>query len=190
MIYHSALKKFKEWKKEECYEFQSPDISAYVFNAFDGIHEQIKTVDFIYTEPPFLAGYKIFNDRANPTESRKWSELITKIGTTLMELDKPCYIMGGGQLKSSLKGWKNQPVLSSIHEGAGFIFYNKTIPDFKPKTTLSLIKTLYEQYDVGGDITCGYGLLGYMAKKQGKKAILTDYNPYCIGYIKQESSKW
>jgi hypothetical protein len=190
VIYHSALKRFKEWKGEKCYQFQSPDISAYVADIFDGTHDEMRKVDFIYTEPPFPSGYKVFNNRAKPTESRQWSDLMTRMRESLEELDKPAYIMGGYLFDPIFKNWNKQPVLSSIHKGAGTIFYNQTIPDFKPKTTFTLLKALYGIHETGGDIACGYGLVGYMAKKHGKKAVLTDYNPYCIGYIKQESHKW
>jgi hypothetical protein len=52
------------------------------------------------------------------------------------------------------------------------------------------LHTLTEHYKCAGDFCCGYGRTGRFFLRAGKRAILSDVNPQCIGYICAHAHEW
>jgi hypothetical protein len=50
--------------------------------------------------------------------------------------------------------------------------------------------TLALRYEVAGDFCCGYGRTGRFFLRSGKRAVLSDFNPSCIGYVAANADSW
>lgn len=180
--YHSALSGFKEYKAHKTEMYEDDDIIAFVHDIESKeIPEVFFQVDFIYSDLPWENGYETFNKRAG-RENNTWSELVMRAVELTRKLDKPFYFTGGKGFAKYFPDNSCEEYHWGIHNYNTRIYTNNPI-NKKIKDVESYIEELYAIYDVGLDFCCGYGSLGKFAKLTGKKAILTDINPYCIGYI-------
>jgi hypothetical protein len=187
-IYHSALKGFDEYRKHSCQYFEH--------DGFYGICNDLETgkpypdavykAQFIYCELPFPRGYDTFNKRVGKSEGLGWKAMVTNARNMAIDLDIPYYFMGSKAFAPLFPIEYQIPMKFKVHNTNDIIFSNR---DSWADDNEELIDKLYKQYDIGLDMACGYGELGRIALTHGKKAILMDINPYCIGYIKHELLK-
>jgi hypothetical protein len=53
-----------------------------------------------------------------------------------------------------------------------------------------LLHALAQRYDVAGDFCAGYGRTARFFLRSGKRAVVSDFNPQCIGYIAEHAEDW
>lgn len=178
-MYHSALKGFKQYHKK-CSYVNTKNITAFVFDIEnDKVPNEFFTADFIYLDLPYRKGYDVFNKRAEK-RGKGYSYLMFKILKILNELNKSFYLIGEKNI-SQLRVFLKHDVYYSIHKCKTYLYSNDS--DIKVNSTSELLNYLFEKYNVGLDFMCGYGNTGKIAIEKNKRAILTDYNEKCIGYI-------
>jgi hypothetical protein len=52
------------------------------------------------------------------------------------------------------------------------------------------LHALSQRYDLAGDFCCGYGRTGRFFLRSGKRAVLSDFNSTCIGYVAGMVETW
>lgn len=185
-MYHSALQNFNQWKGEPCSSFLSANIKAFQHDLFNGLHPNMNSCDFFYSDLPWRQGFDVFNKRADYQTDKKWEDLIALTYENIIKSGKPTYLTGGKQMMKLLPKAKVKDIIFKVHNNKDLLFVLNTDEMTKAEDTDTLINELYIKHEVGGDFACGYGLLADFAVRNNKKAILSDYNPYCIGYIKEK----
>jgi hypothetical protein len=53
-----------------------------------------------------------------------------------------------------------------------------------------MLHAIAQRYDTVGDPCCGYGRAGRFFLRAGKRAVLSDFDPHCIGYIAEHAGGW
>jgi 16S rRNA G966 N2-methylase RsmD len=183
--YHSALKTINQqsWPMVKRYSNQYIEAFAFDFEEAQEMPTEFKKADFIYCEPPWQRGYNEFNKRVSKTSGKGWGTLISKLGEYGKSTGKPCVILGDKVFRKYLQGYDEYPLYFVIHR-CPVIAYVVNFNDMAGvNDNHALQDRLYERYDIGLDMFCGYGILGRHALKHKKRAILTDFNEQCIGYI-------
>jgi len=194
IIYNTALKsKNIEICVEEKSYFKGILLTAIKHDIIAGLPREFRQCEFIYSEPSWRNGYKKYQERANPERS-EWREYLKSLCTMS---GKPTYLIMGKEaeryIHDDTKGnyIKKQIVFNHVvgsFQAVLYILNTRVIPVIK--TTIELMEYLFEVCDIGGDPCCGYGLLGRFAIKNNKKAILSDIDGKCIGYIAAKEAEW
>lgn len=191
VAYHSALA--QELEAEPLERFSAPGFEAFQHDLRNGPPRGFDSVDVIYAEPPWPAGFDKFNARAK-IEGGTYAGLIHSIGMMVQHLGKPTYMITGAQGKRLLP----EPSITGkiqIHNGGpvDVVGFNT---DFLPGqsgelfTNFQFLKALAGRYDTVGYFCCGYGATGRVFIEAGKRAIVCDYNARCIGHIAKEFNSW
>jgi len=147
--------------------------------------------DVIYSEMPWRSGYEVFNRRAGLDGSRQWGGLLRAVNRLIITTDQPIVLLWGKHVERRITpfDWS----LSATLNGAEAILYGWRCPSWERDSALDgteIVKLLCKTYDCIGDFCCGYGATGYEAFKAGKRAVLSDVNASCIGYIGQGGQTW
>jgi hypothetical protein len=187
-VYHSALKGFEEYREHSCNYFEHDGFYGICndLESKEPYPKEVHKAQFIYCELPYPRGYDIFNERVGKSEGIGWKAMVQNARKMAMDLNIPYYFMGGKAFAPLFPIEYQIPMKFKVHNTNDIIFSNT---DSWADNNEELIDTLYKHYDIGLDMACGYGELGRFALKHGKKAILMDINPYCIGYIERELLK-
>lgn len=187
-IYHSAIKGFSEYREHAETYFEHDGNYGIVYDLESGLPypEPVYKAQFIYCDLPFQRGYQTFNNRAGKNKGAGWKNMVTMARKMALDLDIPYYFMGDKSFEQIFQIEFQIPMKWVVHNGNGIVFSNR---QSWATDNEELMESLYKTHDIGLDMACGYGALGQIALKSGKKAILMDINPYCIGYLRHELFK-
>lgn len=182
--YHSALKGFKVEDSEPVERFDYGNSVAFRHDIYDPYPSNLyQRCDIIYTEPPWPAGSTVFDKRLG-IEGRRWADLAQHLAQTIASVDIPVVLTAG---KSFIKYLPTPDYTAEVTYsgslGKCLVFaYRTTLPDL---ATGDEIKSyIMSNYNCIGDWFCGYGQTAFAALEAGKDFVVSDYNPQCIGYIK------
>lgn len=185
--YHTALKSGHEEDAPPLNEFRLGDSIAFVHDVFDPTPDIYREVDAFYTEPPWPHGTKVFDERVGVT-GRTWADLASRLESLIEETPAPVVIPLG---KIALKRLPSPTVTYDVympHAGdRAIIACWRTVLD-NPATTIDAARQLISQHNTIGDWFCGYGKTAELANEMGRRFIVSDYNPRCIGFIAQRFS--
>lgn len=190
--FHSAITSVPVHPAQPVEEYESANITAFRHDIErDDIARLDRfTPDFIYIEPPFPRGYRVFNARVNKRDALGWDNMIRAAVAFIKRKRVPAYIAGDESFTRLMAGSIPVDIVSSCDSVRGIknprsiAFCFNTRPT-GADSTLQLMDSLMAQHAVGMDFFCGYGILGRYALKHGKRAVLSDINPQCIGFIKE-----
>lgn len=186
ILYHSALYKYKKFTPETLIEKDGS--VAFQHDIFEGLHTHYSRCDILYIEPPWQAGFDMFENRVKKkSEYRTYHRLMQQIALIASSVKIPIVIVTG---KHAHKYFYNPtstfPTTYIPHNNECMICtYRIAIPTAHASSTTNIIKYLSGQYNCVGDFMCGYGKTAYMFYKQGKQFVASDYNAECIGYFKE-----
>lgn len=151
----------------------------------DKIIATYEVCDVFYTEPPWLSGIKVFNERAGVDNSaNEYYQGLTNVILSIK--DKPVYITAGKSFNKRIPEpqWKRSVRLNNTD--AEIWGYNCTeLMSPKDDMNLDFIKSLSRIYNVVGDFNCGYGNTGRIFKENGKRFVMSDYDANCIYHIEK-----
>lgn len=182
MKYHSGLGKQYIQDYESIERFETKNILAFYNDITDlNIPNEAEFCDVIYTEIAWKIGLKKFNDRAE--KNTQFNDYCNAVSYYINTINKPTVIIAGVNDKKWLPEPK-QTIKTQLNKGNVIAYvYNCNV--FKHKNTLGILNELSKRYQCCYDFCCGYGNTAIPFLNNGKKAILSDYNKKCIGYIKQ-----
>jgi hypothetical protein len=193
-VYHSAVKNIEVQKATPTERYENQDITAIAFDfetsIENGFPADFDKAEFIYLEPPFPRGYETFNKRVDKEVGIGFGALMSSVSKYMRESGKPAFLIGDKSFaRYFCKEVKTMPMKLDVHNGNGTLYYyNSHLPKFN--SNIDLMNYLFSKYEIGLDFFCGYGMTGQIAVKHGKKVVLADINPTCIGYIKENNHKW
>ena len=181
--YHSALNR-KEFEtvtyENPRKEFTSKYAHCFVYDVESNIfHESFSNADCIYTEIPYIHGYKIFNQRAK-TKGNGYKLFIESIYKLVMQINVPFYICGQFNLPI-FKPFYVDKIYSPIHKAHLHLYSNDK--NCNHKSIDVLMEYILNKHNVVLDFMCGYGNTLNYTIPTNKKAILSDINPHCIERI-------
>lgn len=193
--YYSALDKTDtSLSYEQVKRFEINGSVAFVYDIENGkLPKEYDECDVFYTEIPWDKGYEVFNKRADK-KGGSYSKFVASLTNIIQSVtyDKPLVIVAGKHLYSHI------PVPSGVAYGVEFngypsmaYFYGIDIRDnIKVGSNEKIIEALSNEFNRVGDFCCGYGNVGKSFYKKGKSFVMSDINPRCIGYIKENIKKW
>jgi hypothetical protein len=180
--YHSALANGRLENVQPLKRHEATDGIAMAHDLFNPLPTEYDNVNCFYSELPWPAGAKKFDERVG-ISGRAFSDLIMKVAG-LIENDSRPFMLSIS--KNALR-WLPAPVcthnvlLPSSKANCLVASWNYV---FEPReTTLECASDLIAAHGVVGDFACGYGQTGSLARKLGKRWLLSDYNESCIGFI-------
>jgi len=186
-LYHTALSGGVTYKGHQQHYFQKDGSTAFVCDllSIDTLPLEFSRCDILYSELPFEAGFKIFESRVGHSGDRSYKNLCIKIDVLLAKSATPAILICG---KKTLKFLSSRVTErpSSINGGKAMLaFYGEPF-EWLNGSAESVVEQLAIRYNCLGDFMCGYGRTARVAIDHGKRFVLSDYNPYCIGYIEKE----
>jgi hypothetical protein len=186
--YHSALQDDLDLPELSFYESAGSTVFQHDLTA--EIPEIFRTVDVIYSEPAWRAGYEVFQERSKPTTVSTFKVYLEAIKKFIATLNKPTFMIIGkhmlkalmpndGYYEIMLNKWEAILGLWNIDEVTfdalnmeGGLINNNNVIDF-----------VVTRYNIIGDFSCGYGNVAASAVKNGKKFVCSDLNAKCVYYI-------
>ena len=144
-----------------------------------GLPEAFDECDVFYSEPPWTKGFKVFNERANVTDS-SYQDLISALQKIILQTSRPVYLTSS---KSMIKGLPepNQLFETKLNGGDALLgVWNDEYFDDKTNTNV-ICQNLGKRYFCMGDFTCGYGdcILNFL-KGGGQRFVASDFDGKCI----------
>ncbi len=186
MKYHTALKKEGYEPKDEqidpVYNFEKDNNFVFQSDITCGrLPVLYNQCDIFYAEIPWEHGYLQFINKAGQGNS-EYSDFIQAL-RRIIELGKPTVILGGKALGKLLPEPAGLFPTNLMHGSYAFAYcYNIELPIFAKSN--EIVEYLADHFERLGNFCCGYGYSGNIFRRKGKKYVMSDINPYCIGYIK------
>lgn len=186
MKYHSALHKPNSYPLVGAIQLGNSFAFSHDLMRKD-VPSDYNDCDIFYMEPPWIDGFKIFEDRANISHERTYEDLMLGVSKFVF-LGKPAVIITG---KKGLKYLpKPDAEAGTILNGAAarVVMYGTTVANVS--NCMTILDELAGRYFRVGDPCCGFGRTAKAFKSAGKDFVVSDYNQECIGYIAQEWGGW
>lgn len=200
--YHSALTRERESPAVERFELRHAEgLRSYAIRhdlVSGPLPPEYQYTDVIYAEPPWRPGYDEFNRRAGVTGAPTYVEFLGHVNRVVEELHpRAVFLMlGKHATRHVLKPDDQAEMVLDTHGKARCVVYayNAVIPPppvkGAPATTTYLLDYLARKATVLGDFTCGYGYTARAALEHGKRFVVSDHNPRCIGFIAEHADCW
>lgn len=181
--YHTALKVKGDIQKDltPVHRFEIGGNIAFTHNLTDGVPDEYKLCDVLYTETSWKDGQNTFNERAGVVS--EWEDYMKALGAMITELGVPaCVVTGkrGLRLLPPLPSPECAPTIMLNGAKAYLACYGENPNQPTAKAT---IQWLAQRYSTVGDPSCGYGRTGSIFMIAGKQYVMSDYNGKCIAYI-------
>jgi len=180
--YHTALKG-ERISAVPRMRVESPAGVSFVHDLLGGpLPDEYAACDVFYADLPWPAGFAEFERRAGLAPGRSYGEFMAAVARIIRTIRKPVLLAAGKQALRHLAS--PAAVLSSKLNGAACVvimFHANIQPACSD--TVALLGWLAERYGCIGDFCCGYGRAGRIFAERGKRFVMSDYNPECIGYI-------
>lgn len=183
MKYHTAIGNKLNEQFEEIERFENEKIIAFAHDVTSkDIPVEYLNCDVLYTEIAWRLGIEKFNQRARIKNT--FEEYCKGVVKFILTLEKPTVIIAGVNDRRWLPNTQYY-FTTYLNKGKCVAYiYNFNIKS-EHRTTEEILEELSNTFDYLGDFCCGYGNSSIPFIKKGKKAVMSDYNKSCIGYIKQ-----
>jgi len=156
---------------------------AFVHDIMKPLPAEYLTCDILYAEIPWHKGMEIFDRRAG-VESRLYAELIGAV-ERIIDRFKIITVLPLGKTALKMLPEPDQTSTVTINGAASMLaVYHGFLP-IHFQTDIQVSNYLAINYQRVGDFCCGYGRIGRIFQEHGKTFVMSDYNPKCIGYVKQ-----
>lgn len=197
--YHSAHKPPIQAQPQWVYEGQGIGVSARVLDIMDDTPEAILSTnpgyascDVLVTDLPWQRGFEVFNERAGIDDGRNYAGFMRAVRGLVETATVPTWLITGlHALRHLPKPDLVLPMRLNDDEAVA-IGYRPGPEAFSGDYPIAqeFLHTLAEHYECAGDFCCGYGRTGRFFARAGKRAVLSDFNPRCIGYIADHADQW
>lgn len=192
VAYHSAHKPAEtdlpavdRWEGERCVAFVHDLMSSPTLPA------EFDACDVLVADPPWQAGFDTFNQRAHIDGERTYAAFMARLADLVENVAVPTYLITGRHALTRLpKPDAVLPMMLNEYESVAISYRPGPEADGRYGVAPEFLHTLAQRYDVAGDFCCGYGRTGRLFLRSGKRAVLSDFNPECIGYIAEHADGW
>lgn len=180
IAYHTALSHGQLEEAPACTYAEANGSVAMQHNIWDDLPPDFNACDVMFCEPPWRAGYDIFNERAG-FQDPPWSEFMKRINTVINNVQVPIVVTAGKAALRYLTGYTATYPTSLNGASAYLVAWNLELSDTESAETA--VQEVCRRFNVIGDWCCGYGRTAVYAKREGKRFVMSDHNAQCIGYI-------
>ena len=147
--------------------------------------------EVIVADLPWRFGFDIFNTRAGVEDDRSYAEFLDVIATMTESLAVPTYWVTGRHALPSLPAPDAVlPMRLNTDDAVAVGYRCGDEADGAYGTSPEFLHALTTRYAVAGDPCCGYGRTARVFLRAGGRAVVSDMNPQCIGYIAQHAGEW
>lgn len=155
--------------------------------AASGLAPEYSDCDAIYTEMAWPAGYDKFVTRSG-SAAAGWQDYLDEI-IVLSREKRPFVLTCGSLVTRRMSPWaQSEHEITLGGQRARVMAFNTTLGPCA--TQEDALEQLADRFERIGDPCCGYGLTGRIALLHGKRFVMSDINPKCIGYIAAHASEW
>lgn len=160
---------------------------AFVHDVADGpLPVDYRRCDVFYTDPPWQSGYDEFASRAGvlaPPYPVFMEALVASIPPGVPAV----FVTGKHAARYFPDHYLRFPARLNEHAAVAYAYGL----DFTGLTVAEDIgRHLAAQYQCVGDPCCGYGNAARWFVQAGKRFVISDINPRCIGYIAEHEKGW
>lgn len=190
ILYNSAIKnKTKYYDNiEKTSSFEQDNNFIFCNDIINlGLTDRYTKCDFLYSEPPYPHGFKVFEKRAEKQANRTYDDFVSGLNKIIIKNKKPLFlVMGKILLKKVIKPNQVLKINLSIHnslENLAILNY-----DIKEdiKSTDNLMNYFANRFVCMGDFCCGYGRnVMQFIESGGKNFVASDIDAKCITVLKK-----
>ena len=147
--------------------------------------------DVLVTDLPWQKGYETFNERAGITDDRTYADFMAAVSTIVEATTVPLYLVTGRHALPKLpKPDVELPMRLNEDDAFAFGYRPGDEADGRHGVAPEFLHALAQRYDRAGDFCAGYGRTARFFLRSGKRAVVSDFNPRCIGYISLHATSW
>jgi hypothetical protein len=173
--------------------WEGPSCTAFVHDllASPTLPDEFDQCDVLVTDLPWQVGFDTFNKRANITDGRTYGTFMVRVSELVESTRTPLYLVTGRHALVKLPTPDVVlPMRLNEDEAVAVGYRPGNEADGRYGVAPEFLHTLAQRYDIAGDFCCGYGRTARFFLRSGKKAVMSDVNPTCIGYIAQNATAW
>jgi hypothetical protein len=173
------------WEGERCVAFVHDLLAA------DALPADYDSCDVLVCDPPWQRGYETFNDRAGVADDRTYATFMARLAGLVEQDTRPTYLITGKHALPKLPAPDaTLPMMLNEWEAIAICYRPGPEVDGRYGVAPEFLHSLAQRYDRAGDFCAGYGRTGRFFLRSGKAAVLSDFNPHCIGYIAENAPGW
>lgn len=147
--------------------------------------------DILVADLPWQAGFETFNKRAGLDGGRTYASFMARVAEIVEATTVPLYLVTGRHALSRLPAPDVVlPMRLNEDEAVAYGYRPGSEAEGAYGVTHEFLYALAQRYSVGGDFCCGYGRTGRFFLRSGKRAVLSDFNQWCVGYIAEHAAEW
>jgi hypothetical protein len=147
--------------------------------------------DVLVADLPWQVGFETFNQRAGLTDGRSYASFMARVSEIVEATTVPVYLVTGKHALPKLPTPDVAlPMRLNEDEAVAYGYRPGGEADGGYGVTQEFLYALAQRYAVAGDFCCGYGRTGRFFLRSGKRAVLSDFNAQCIGYIAEHADAW
>lgn len=152
---------------------------------------EFNACDVLVTDLPWQAGYQTFNERAGINDGRTFGTFMGRVSEIVESTTCPLYLVTGRHALPKLPDPDVVLPMRLNEDDAVAIGYRPgPEADRSYGVAPEFLHALAQRYDLAGDFCCGYGRTGRFFLRSGKRAVLSDFNSTCIGYVAGMVETW
>jgi hypothetical protein len=154
----------------------------------EGIPPPMYEADVWYADLPWRDGYQRFADRAGVIQRLPFDAMMKLLGELISNASKPAVMVTG---KHAVRHLKPRQVAQTKLNGAIAVACLWGVPQWDGvRDARDILDSLSQEYGCVGDFCCGYGRSGLAFSRAGKRYVLSDFNPTCVGEIAAREPSW
>lgn len=198
MNYHSALAPPLE-AKPITEHVEIGESLAFTHDLRHGLPIVYAACDVFYTDLPWRDGFLVFEARAGAVKAKlegrpstltvsketpRYEGFLQNVAAIVESVKQPVVLVTG---KHALRGLPRPEHLYNTYlNGASAValVYRTELKSYGNE--FEILRELAQRFNCVGDFCCGYGRTGRVFKEAGKRFVMSDFNPACIGRIAQE----
>lgn len=189
--YHSAHKPpvsvppVQRWTSRGCLAFVHDVLSS------SALPVEFDDCDVLVTDLPWQVGYGTFNERAGIKDDRTYGTFMARVSDIVDSTACPLYLITGRHALAKLP--KPDAVLPMrLNEDDAIAIGYRPGPEADSQYGVApeFLHALAQRYDLAGDFCCGYGRTARFFLRSKKRAVMSDVNATCIGYIAEHAESW
>ncbi len=190
--YHSAHRPAQKappvqrWEGNNCLAFVHDLMSAAT------LPNEFGACDVLTAEIPWQRGFATFNERAGVEDERTYQGFLGRVSEIVSTSTVPVYLLTGRHALARLPE-ADSVTETKLNEWDALILGYRPDPEIAAASfgvAQEMLHALAGRYGTVGDFCCGYGRSGRFFLRAGKSAVLSDFDPKCIGYISEHAPGW
>lgn len=179
--YHTALAP-EPFRLEPLDRVAFEDGVAIQHDLFDGfLPSEFLNCRALYSELPWRKGFDVFEQRAG-FGGRSYNDFLDVVRSSVEFLSVPTVIITGIHAAKRLEP---DCMAKTTLNGEEMLAFGWNIAVPKTGDCKELLKMLAYELDCIGDFCCGYGRTARIARDNGARFVVSDYNGSCIRHISE-----